>query len=468
MTRSFRGAGLWLLFGCAVGTVIVAPPPAPASDHADPIDALRSGDDDDRGLTDLFAFPVNKEGKRVLNPKDGDALVLILCANRLLAKPPPYRGLDGFEFFIHIDTARAVEINHPKELWKPQTTKERDTARYGGIVTKHEEIEPTFTLAMKLRNELSGFGPTNFTQMTVRRDTGEGPKEASDAERAKLVRRWGAGLRDDPFIFPAFFGTNVIAMLVEVPYSSFPPGTETFILWGVANRHGKQTDIQGRSQRTQLPRFDLLNTIPPREHVAAIRAARENPGVRTDVLRYLFPAEFNFRQFDNQPDVMIFTKNHPVGFPNGRRLEDDVAKLTCEQGDCQLYELSFVRPRNPEEERNGKYEAGRPTANDRPFREDWPYLGDPWEQPNPQPPPASLTTRTKVIFGTVAALVFAVFLLPWVLYFRAKHQLRRVRAAAVALGPPVQPPPPTAPVSLGAQPPAPPVPVPTGPEGAEP
>jgi len=47
------------------------------------------------------------------------------------------------------------------------------------------------------------------------------------------------------------------------------------------------------------------------------------------------------RHYDSAPDV-IFTTTRPPGFPNSRRLDDDVALLTCAQGDCPLQENSFI------------------------------------------------------------------------------------------------------------------------------
>ena len=162
-----------------------------------------------------------------------------------------------------------------------------------------------------------------------------------------------AAVHDDPFIFPPFFGTNVIALAVRVPYASLPQSSpqRTYLMWATTHQNrsgsdllGPQTDHVGRSQRTQLPRFDLLNTLHPNKHVEAIKNAKANPPLMDDVLGYLFPPLFRYRSFDEHADVMVVSREHPAGFPNGRRLEDDVARLTCDQGDCQLYEMSFAKP----------------------------------------------------------------------------------------------------------------------------
>lgn len=426
MTR-IRAAALAAGLGLAAALAV----PAAASDHADPADPLRTRDDDDRGLTDLFAFPVAADGKRVADPAQGDSLVLILCVNRLLAKPPPYPGLDSFTITFRVDARRSVRVAYPKDPARPAAGDERDTLRYGGVVADPEQIDATFEIAVRLKNDLAaGFGADNITHREVRVDRGDGLRPLDDEAARRTVTRWGAGVRDDPFIFPPFFGTNVIAVAVRVPYASIPqssPG-RTYLIWGTTERNGTQTDHVGRSQRTQLPRFDLFNTLHPREHVAAVRRARENPTLRENLLRYVFPPLFGFRGFDNQPDVMVLSRDHPVYYPNGRQLEDDVARMACEQGDCQLYEMSFVRPGSPETERVAKYVGGRPTANDKEFLDAWPYLAEPWPDPHPTPP-AGLTPLNQMKLGGLVLAAAAAFFLPWVLYFRAQRRLRRYLAS---------------------------------------
>ena len=420
-------------FGLVVWTVLAWP--AVASDHADPADILRNRDADDRGITDLFAFPVKGE-QRVVGPNagDADAVVFILCVNRLLTAPPPYPGLDGFRFTIHIDTRREVNIDYPRDEGKPTSALQRDSLRYGGVVVNPELIDSTLSIQLQLRNDLiDGFRPENVLTGTVTAKDQNGQSEQVPIGKAgRYVSKYGAGVRDDPFIFPPFFGTNAIAMAVRVPRSAL--GSGPLVLWATAERRGTQTDHVGRSQRTQLPRFDFLNTLHPKDHVAAIRKKRTDPSLTDDLAKYAIPTEFGLRGFDDQPDVMIFSPAQRTGYPNGRQLEDDVAKLTCLQGDCQLYELSFAKPRLPASEVHSQYQAGRPTANDRPFLETWPYLAEPWSDPPPAPPPPGLTMKNMVFLALIALFVLAMFLLPWFLYFRSRKQLRRL-----LLAPPTEP-----------------------------
>jgi hypothetical protein len=133
-----------------------------------------------------------------------------------------------------------------------------------------------------------------------------------------------------------FFGTNVIAVVASIPFECFPGGQKDWLIWATSERHGAQIDHVGRSQRTQLPRFDFLNTLHPSKHVDAIRKRKADPGLIQDAAstKLRLGILFAFRPYDEHPDVMIYSKRAEVGYPNGRHLEDDVALLTCQQGDC--------------------------------------------------------------------------------------------------------------------------------------
>jgi hypothetical protein len=217
------------------------------------------------------------------------------------------------------------------------------------------------------------------------------------------------GIRDDPFVFPRFFKKNVISMAVSIPFDAFPAGQRDWLLWGTSTRtkDGELVDHVGRSNRTQLGRLDFLNTLPPAEHVAALekklRGGQKVEKVLMNLMTHLpflaaLPGAFEYvlqiREYDVFPDVMFFTTRFPPGYPNGRRLEDDVAGLTCAQGDCVLQEIAFIEGHWP-----------RVTVNDRPFSDSFPYLGDPWpEAPEPRP-----RGRRAGLLGLVVLLLLAVF-----------------------------------------------------------
>jgi hypothetical protein len=157
-------------------------------------------------------------------------------------------------------------------------------------------------------------------------------------------------------------------------------------LWGTSTRlkDGVQIDHVGRSNRTQQGRFDFLNTLPPSQHVAAIKAHNQTRmRVEKTLMEYLPPLVnayqplFKIRPYDDFPDVMIYTNQYAIGFPNGRKLTDDVGALTCDQGDCALVEGSYIdSPQYP-----------RATVNDKPFLKQFPYLAEKWDEKDIAPKP---------------------------------------------------------------------------------
>lgn len=326
--RDFLRAGACLAKAVAVGVPLSLTATAlAASDHADPIKNRTP----EVGISDLFAFP------------DGDQLVIILNVRPGLSSAPPFE-LEPFTYNIFLDLHTAVTFDD-----------EEDLNRYGGTIPDSTTISPDVTIAIKLEND-----------GTLDRRTITGLDEPD------AVRLW-TGIRDDPFILPRFFGKNVLAMVLSIPFASFPANQQDWILWGTSTRKRflggtEQVDHVGRSNRTMLPRFDFLNTIPPNQQTAEIRRRHDNPGLIDDLLMTYAQPFFAIRHYDFPPDVMIFTRRRPPGYPNGRLLTDDVADLTCRQGDCLLWELSFA----------DSEQYPRQTVNDKPFLDTFPYLAEPW------------------------------------------------------------------------------------------
>ena len=406
-------------------------PVADASDHADPISLDRL----EGGITDLFVFPAkdmvrrvkdqdSKEPKqnRAVTSKEGNRLVIVFCVRRALSSSPPFTELGRFTYHIHADLHSANEVSFQKD--------DPNFARYGGTVKSPEGIDPDFTISIQLDNM------ANYQKKEVM------IKEGNEWKRPKMADAitWYSGVRDDPFIFPMFFGTNVIAMVISIPFDCFPGGQKDFLFWATSHDRGTQIDHVGRSQRTQLPRFDLLNSLPPKEHVAALRNKDKDPGLIDDFLRVKIRPVFNLRFYDYQPDVMFYNRRADATYPNGRQLEDDVAELTCKQGDCQLYELSFLP--DPKYAPTG----GRPTKNDKEFLDEFPFLAEPWPDKIEAPPP-ELTAKNQIVVVALITGIVLFVLLPWVLYFWVLRRLRATNRQLDALRrpQPASPPAPSAP-----------------------
>jgi len=339
---------------------------ASASDHADPLQL----DVAESNLTGLFFFPV------------GDRMIAAINVRRGLSTPGPY-NLSPFVFRLHFDLESGVSFDDAE-----------DRARYGGTIVDPAGITATAEIEIRLNDDAS------LGDSQIRGLAAEGG-----------IRIW-SGVRDDPFIFPRFEGKNVISTVISLPREAFPPGQQVFVLWATVSRSrdGVQIDHVGRSNRTQLGRFDFLNTVPPREHVSEILAKLSQTSQVEEWLgRYrqlaplanLYHYVLQLRPYDVFPDVLIYTSQQPAGFPNGRRLEDDVVGLTCAQGDCDLQELAFFE---------GK-EWPRRTVNDKPFLSEFPFLAEPWPESS-EPAPAMrsvwpIVTAVSLGLAGILALVFA-------------------------------------------------------------
>ena len=331
-----------------------------SSDHADPVnlEVLESG------ITDLFAFP------------KGDQMIVMLNVRRALTTPPPYQ-LDPFEYAIYMDVHSEVRFDNTQHK-----------AVYGGTIAKPDGIKEDVTIKIRLKNDA--------TLNNVKYDG------LQNTDKIRLV----TGVFDDPFIFPRFFKRNVIAMVLSIPFSSFPDkDRKDWIIWGTSTRlkDGVQIDHVGRSNRSQQGRFDFLNTLHPSKHVAAIKAHNETRArIDKALMQYLPPLVnayqplFKIRPYDEFPDVMIYTNRENIKFPNGRNLEDDVALLTCEQGDCALVEGAVIDDKT----------WPRATKNDngaKEFKKEFPYLADPWPMsPPPAPSNVGLSGTLGVLWDITA------------------------------------------------------------------
>ena len=187
-----------------------------------------------------------------------------------------------------------------------------------------------------------------------------------------------AGLIDDPFFFDLiafraglgslcgptrtgvnfFRGLNTMAIALEVPRSMF--GTDNIGVWARTALNGQQIDRNGRP---------AINTV---FMPAALKDAFNQGNPRDDqrVFRDAFTATAralgNSADRANQladfllPDLLTINTSSSDGFPNGRRLADDVIDI----------ELNLV---------SGGALTSDCVANDSTFRTTFPY----WAGPNP-------------------------------------------------------------------------------------
>ena len=350
-------------WGLAALLVLIAPltPSASrASDHADPLNLT----DPNANITGLFIFP-----------KD-DQYVLIFNMRKSLTNAKPY-NLGAYEYVINIDLTTPVTFDS-----------DEDRARYGGTIPIPDKLHPDVTIKVRLNDDTT----LKSIDYTGLRNTDK-------------IRTF-SGVRDDPFIFPRFFRKKVISMVMSIPKNAFPDGQQDFILWGATYGNGKLSDRVGRSIRSQLPRFPLLNFYDPKDQVRELTKAKDfldkvanflddKKEWWSQAIAGLLEFTFQFRKYDLAPDVMIFTTRFPPGYPNGRQLPDDVNAIQCRTGDCLLQELSFIEGGWP-----------RATKNDKEFLPDFPYLAEPL-------PDSPERVRTDSIWPYVIPVIIVFAVLTW-------------------------------------------------------
>ncbi len=338
-----------------------------ASDHADPaVLAVKEA-----GITDLFFYP------------QGDQYILMLCVRPALNVNPPF-NLEPFTYKINIDLHTQVSFDNAA-----------DKARYGGTVINPSAIKPDVTITYTLNNDAT-LKSKSITGLT-----------SPDSIRVYT------GVRDDPFIFPKFFGKNTIAAVFSIPKTSFPPNQENFILYGEAWEHGDElVDTVGRSNRSQNGRYQFLTTVPVPKQVDAIKKQYDkttkifnflNRETKTQGLAAAYHSLLQMYPYDlTNPDVMIFSTKFAPGYPNGRMLTDDVAYISCQYGDCALMSLSYAEsPQFP-----------RATVNDKPFLPEFPFLADPWPA---SPAPAMSGFGCTAILWVALIVVVALIILLWII-----------------------------------------------------
>jgi uncharacterized protein DUF4331 len=156
-----------------------------------------------------------------------------------------------------------------------------------------------------------------------------------------------------------FRGLNVNGIALELPRSLF--GTNNIGVWARTELNGQQIDRNGRPVINTVfipaPLKDAFNSANPINDQALFRdaftASARALGNSADRANFL--ADFLL------PDILTIDTSKTDGYPNGRRLQDDVVDIS----------LSLVS--------NGAISRGDCVANPSTFRSTFPY----WLGPNP-------------------------------------------------------------------------------------
>lgn len=365
MHNSYRRFSAKVVFLAALFAFACVFPLAQASDHADPVPPikLKGLDDGLIGLNGLFAFV------------DGDRLVVMVNVGRALIDVPDdvAAGMKDTIYKLYFDTHTPATFNDPTQL-----------KRFGGSIA--QELWPTIApdASITYRIEKNSQGGVNSKRIVFQ----SAPVATGLSNPGGI--QYEAGLYDDPFIFPAFNNKNTVAMIASIPLSSFSGNPRNFLIWATAHHgNGAQFDHVGRAGRTQQPRLDFLNALPPSKQVPAVVEKRGENMMQQTILKAVLNHEvkefidrelstriqqiFAIRHYDSDiPDVMILNLDRPIGYPNGNVPGDDVVRNTCIEGlgECQLWEIaSFADPCAP-----------RRTYPDKPMTNSMPYLGEPWTE----------------------------------------------------------------------------------------
>jgi hypothetical protein len=155
-----------------------------------------------------------------------------------------------------------------------------------------------------------------------------------------------------------FRGLNVMAIALEVPRSLF--GTNNIGVWARTAVDGQQIDRNGRPVINTVfvpgPMKDAFNQANPVNDLSLFRNTFITTAMAlgNNATRAAFLADFLL------PDILTLDTSNTGGYPNGRRLEDDVVDIS----------LNLVS--------NGAITRDC-AANDTTFRTTFPY----WAGPNP-------------------------------------------------------------------------------------
>ncbi len=280
-------------------------------DHLDTIMVTPVDDDPRLGITDLYAFP---------SPGNPGSSVLILCVSPV--DPPPGSGFhpDGI-YQINIDTdGDAVADLAYNIIFRPTGGgfQVADVRRASGDTARSREPNG----AVVVEGAAVSFN-------------------ASPAITQSGPYRFFAGVRSDPFFADYdglqnnmqftgrdyFAGKNVLGIALEVPNGDLGPNpvgiwARTMVRRGAetlqVDRAGAPATNLAFNEGEDMNAFNLLEPAEDRSHfldkfvAVLVQRSGYSEAEATGIAEQLLP------------DVLTFAHSQPAGFPNGRRLEDDV------------------------------------------------------------------------------------------------------------------------------------------------
>lgn len=307
-----------------------------AADHKD---APISGANPAADITDVYAFQ---------NPNDLDKVILVMNVNPLtqagatanFARDVTYRLLVDNDGDFKEDVVIRINFKDLKENSVEAFEEEDDDGDLNAESMKKYEIDGQ---SVKVK------GPHT---------------------------RFFAGLRDDPFFFDLagfknglnftgvdfFTGTNVSAIVIEIPQGALRHGAKNNVLhiWGETRQRGKGSHAPGPNiDRMGNPAINTVFIPTGRKDAFNQGEPKDDPANFSSD----FPAAFAALASVLLPDVITLDLSKPSGFLNGRRLQDDVI-------DIELGILHGLAPSVPA--------TDGVNSNDKSFLTDFPFLAAPW------------------------------------------------------------------------------------------
>lgn len=369
---SAKGGAVALLLGVATAAF--------AADHRE---APTIEEDASADIADIYAF---------LNPNDNSRLVLAMTVNGFAvgAEASSYNFSPLARYRFQIDNTGDARAEHTIEL------------TFGPVVPGPQILRATFPGGIVVQGEV--------TEPVIVLPGEEPPSPVINQDAAGTVRVF-AGPRDDPFFFDfaplsrylqscregacngelfagvdAFAGFNVSAIVVDLPVTMVADGSEDLQIWGITERQAltfRRNDfdggVAGFGAFTQIERMGnpVVNTVViPLGLKDAFNLGRPDGDatafapIIVDSLVALGTDETNIGILGSVavPDTLKLNLAQTSGFPNGRRLQDDVI-------DTYIF---FVT--------NQSAQTGDGVdANDKAFLSDFPFLAPPHPAPSATP-----------------------------------------------------------------------------------